>query len=114
LIVGAQIGPSNASDAITLENSLHAAQALLENAGLCDAISEVTANKDYHSTQTLTALTEHTNNKTYIPDPKHLKGSRHNLRDQTLKERQALLNNHKRAKGGKRTRTLANSQHEGG
>ena len=101
LIVGAQIGSATASDAVTLEDSLHAAQAHLENAGLSNAIKEVTADKGYHSTQTLTALTEHTDYKTYIPEPKQPKGRRRNLRDRSLKERRALLNNRKRAKGSK-------------
>jgi transposase len=101
LIIGAQIGPATASDAVTLEDSLHAAQAHLENAGLSDAIKEVTADKGYHSTQTLTALTEHTDYKTYIPEPKPPKGRRRNLRDRTLKERRAILNNRKRSKGRK-------------
>jgi hypothetical protein len=101
LIVGAQIGPATASDAVTLEDSLHAAQAHLENAGLSDAIKEVAADKGYHSTQTLTALTEHTDYKTYIPEPKPPKGRRRNLRDRTLKERRAILNNRKRSKGRK-------------
>ena len=92
---------STASDAVTLTDGLHAAQAHLENADLSDAIKEVTADKGYHSTQTLTALTEHTDYKTYIPEPKQPKGRCRNLRDGTLKERRAILNNRKRSKGRK-------------
>lgn len=99
LIVGAQIKPATTADVATIEDSLHAAQLHLENAGLSEAIKEVTADKGYHSTQTLTALAEHTDYKTYIPEPQQPKGRRRNLRDRTEEERRAILNNRKRTKG---------------
>lgn len=49
-MIDAKIGPAIASTAITLEESLHAAQAHLWNADLNDAIKAATANKIYLST----------------------------------------------------------------
>jgi transposase len=101
LIVAAQIKPATAGDAATIEDSLHAAQLHLENVGLPAAIKEVTADKGYHSTETLTALAEHTDYKTYIPEPQQPKGRRRKLRKLPEIARRAILNNRKRTKGQK-------------
>jgi hypothetical protein len=42
---------------------------LLENAGLSDAIKEVTTGIEYNSKQTSAALAAHTDYETYIPRP---------------------------------------------
>lgn len=101
LIVGAQVGSATASDASTLEDSLHRAQIHLNNAGLNDAIAEVAADKGYHSTQTVTNLSEHTDYRTYIPEPKQPKGRKRNMRDRTAQERRAIQNNRRRTRSSK-------------
>lgn len=101
LIIGAEIQPATSSDHATLEDSLHAAQIHLDNIGATKRFKDVAADKGYHSTNTLTQLAEHTDYKTFIPEPKLPEGKKHNWRDKSRKERKAVLNNRKRTKGSK-------------
>jgi transposase len=101
MIVGAQVGPASDPDSSTLEDSLHSAQVHLANAGLSDAIQEVTADKGYYSTNSLTNLAEHTDYRSYIPEPKLPKGRKRNLRDRTAEERRAIKNNRRRSRSEK-------------
>jgi transposase len=99
IILGAEITAANQADTHTLEDSLHQAQAHLKAAGSESQIHEIAADKGYHSTDTLSELAEHTNYRTYIPEPK----SKHS-RDwskYSLKQRKAVLANRRRAKGSK-------------
>jgi transposase len=114
LIIGAEIQSATASDNATLEDSLHAAQIHLDNAGATKRIKEVTADKGYHSTQSLTQLNEHTDFVTYIPEPKLAEGKKHNWKDKSRKERKAVLNNRKRtqSKKGKKLQRLRSEKVE--
>lgn len=114
LIIGAEIQSATASDNATLEDSLHAAQIHLDNAGATRRIKEVTADKGYHSTQSLTQLNEHTDFVTYIPEPKLAEGKKHNWKDKSRKERKAVLNNRKRtqSKKGKKLQRLRSEKVE--
>lgn len=114
LIIGAEIQSAIASDNATLEDSLHAAQIHLNNIGATGRIKDVTADKGYHSTQTLTQITEHTDFVTFIPEPKLAEGKKHNWKDKSRKERNAVLNNRKRtqSKKGKKLQRLRSEKVE--
>jgi transposase len=99
IILGAEIIPADVSDTHSLEDSLHKAQIHLEAAQSDIQIREVAADKGYHSTETLNELSEHTDFRTYIPEPKTSGGR--NWSKCSLKERKAVLSNRRRAKGNK-------------
>ena len=99
IILGAEIIPADVSDTHSLEDSLHKAQIHLEAAQCDKQIRDVAADKGYHSTDTLNELSEHTDFRTYIPEPKTSGGR--NWSKRSLKERKAVLSNRRRAKGKK-------------
>lgn len=74
LILAAEIRPANHADAHTLADSLLAAQANLEAAGVEQRIEEVVADKGDQAADTL-ELCDAFNLRTYIPEPKR-KGQR--------------------------------------
>lgn len=69
MILGAEVTSADTPDSQSLEDSLHKAQIHLNEAGSDTEIQEVAADKGYHSTETLSELAEHTNYRTYIPEP---------------------------------------------
>ena len=97
IILGAEIIPADVSDTHSLEDSLHKAQIHLEAAQCDKQIRDVAADKGYHSTDTLNELSEHTDFRTYIPEPKT--GGGRNWSKRSSKERKAVLSNRRRAKG---------------
>jgi transposase len=99
MILGAEITPADIHDTKSLEYRLHKAQIHLEAAGSEIQIRDVAVDKGYHSTGVLTELSEHTNYRSYIPEPKSPDGR--NWSKTTLKERKAVLANRRRAKGNK-------------
>jgi len=99
MILGAEITPADTPDTRSLEDSLHKAQIHLEAAESKTEIRDVAADKGYHSTDTLSDLSEHTNYRTYIPEPKSPGGR--NWSKYSRKERKAVLANRRRAKGNK-------------
>lgn len=99
MILGAEVTSADTTDSRSLEDSLHKAQIHLNEAGSDIEIQEVVADKGYHSTETLCELAEHTNYRTYIPEPKHPKGR--NWSKYTRQERQAVVANRRRAKGNR-------------
>ncbi|AMV35323.1 Transposase DDE domain protein [Pirellula sp. SH-Sr6A] len=99
MILGAEVTSADNPDSQSLEDSLHKAQIHLNEAGSDTEIQEVAADKGYHSTETLSELAEHTNYRTYIPEPK-LPGGR-KWSKYTCQQRQAVLANRRRAKGNK-------------
>jgi len=99
MILGAEITPADMHDTKSLEDSLHKAQIHLEEAGSNIEIRDVAADKGYHSTEALTELSEHTNYRSYIPEPKSTEGR--TWSKTTLKQRKAVLANRRRAKGNK-------------
>ena len=99
MILGAEITSADMPDTQSLEDSLHKAQIHLEAAGSETEIRDVAADKGYHATNTLSELAEHTNYRTYIPEPK-TPGGRH-WSKYTRKERKAVFANRRRAKRNK-------------
>ena len=99
MILGAEITSADMPDTQSLEDSLHKAQIHLEAAGSETEIRDVAADKGYHATNTLSELAEHTNYRTYIPEPKTPGGR--NWSKYTRNERNAVLANRRRAKRNK-------------
>jgi transposase len=99
MILGAEITPADIADTQSLEDSLHKAQIHLEAAGSETEIRDVAADKVYHATNTLKELDEHTNYRTYIPEPKSPGGR--NWSKYTRQQRKAVLANRRRAKGNR-------------
>jgi hypothetical protein len=99
MILVAEITPADTADTQPLEDSLHKAQIHLEAAQSENEIRDVVADKGYHATNTLKELEEHTNYRTYIPEPKSPSGR--NWSKYTRQQRKAVLANRRRAKGNK-------------
>jgi hypothetical protein len=99
MILGAEITPADTADTQSFEASLRKAQIHLEAAGSETEICDVAADKGYHATNTLKELEEHTNCRTYIPEPKSPGGR--NWSKYTRQQRKAVLANRRRAKGNK-------------
>ncbi|WP_168164112.1 transposase [Pirellula sp. SH-Sr6A] len=99
MIVGAEITPADTPDTQSLEESLHKAQSHLEAAVSATEIRDVAADKGYHAPNTLNELDEHTNYRTYIPEPKLLGGR--NWSKVTRKERKTVQANRRIKKGNK-------------
>lgn len=99
ILLGAEVMSADKSDPASLEDSLHHAQTHLEAAGSDIQIQEVAADKGYHSTEVLSTLSDQTNYRTYIPEPK-VPGGR-NWSRYSSKQRKAVVNNRRRARGKK-------------
>lgn len=70
LIVAAEIQPADQHDAQSLEDSVHQAQINQQEAGNSQDITEIVADKGYHTTETITEIYQNTPYRTYIPEPK--------------------------------------------
>lgn len=99
MIIGAEIYHGTAADSRTLEDSLNMAQIHLQEAGSDTEIRDVAADKGYHSTGMMSQLAEHTNYRTYIPEPAQPNGR--NWKKRTKHERKAIEANRRRMKGRK-------------
>lgn len=97
LIVAAEIYAGDKSDTATMEDSLHAAQSNLKEAGSETQIQDVAADKGYHSTDLLEKLAERTKYRTYIPEPK-VPGGKRDWTKRTKLARKAVEANRRRMK----------------
>ena len=97
LIVAADIYAGDKSDTATMEDSLHAAQSNLKEAGSETQIQDVAADKGYHSTDLLEKLAERTKYRTYIPEPK-VPGGKRDWTKRTKLARKAVEANRRRMK----------------
>jgi transposase len=97
LIVAAEVYHADQADPHTLEDSLHQAQANLCDAGSAVEIKEAAADCGYHATETLTDIHQHTEMRTYIPEPKR-KHDR-NWKGKPPAQKEAVNANRRRTKG---------------
>ena len=97
LIVAAEIYAADKADTATMEDSLHAAQTNLNEAGIGTQIEEVAGDKGYHSTDLLEKLAERTKYRTYIPEPK-LPGGKRDWTKRSKLARKAVEANRRRMK----------------
>lgn len=97
LIVAADIYAGDKSDTATMEDSLHAAQSNLKEAGSETQIQDVAADKGYHSTDLLEKLAERTKYRIYIPEPK-VPGGKRDWTKRTKLARKAVEANRRRMK----------------
>lgn len=118
LIMAAEVYDGDRADVATLEDSLHAAQTNQREAGSDVVITDVAADKGYHSAETLGTIAEETPYRTYIPEPKrrrkgHRKGPHRGNRKPPA-QRKAVLANRRRMKGdrGKRLQRLRSEKVE--
>lgn len=97
LIVAAEIYAGDKADTATMEDSLHAAQSNLKEAGSGTQIEDVAADKGYHSADLLEKLAERTKYRTYIPEPK-VPGGKRDWTKRTKLARKAVEANRRRMK----------------
>ena len=97
LIVAGEIYAADKSDTATLEDSVHAAQTNLTEAEIDAKITEVVADKGYHSTDLMDKLAQRTQYRTYIAEPKTSTGKR-NWKGVSPQARKAIQSNRKRLK----------------
>lgn len=97
LIVAAEIYAGDKADTATMEDSLHAAQSNLKEAGSETQIQDVAADKGYHSTDLLEKLAERTKYRTYISEPK-VPGGKRDWTKRTKLARKAVEANRRRMK----------------
>ena len=69
VIVAAEVYHGDVGDTSTIEDTVNTAQSHLREAGSDREIKEVVADKGYHSEETLDALQNESNVRTYIPEP---------------------------------------------
>ena len=99
IILAAEIYHADFHDATTLEDSLHQAQSNQREAGSEQEIQEAAADKGYHSTETITNLDQHTNYRSYIPEP--TRGRPRVWTDKPPEQRRAVCNNRRRMAGAR-------------
>ena len=99
MIVGAEITPADSPDTQSMEDCLRKAQIHLEAAASATEIRDVAADKCYHAPNSIDELGEHSNYRTYIPEPR-LPGGR-NWSKVTRKERKTVQANRRRTNGNK-------------
>jgi transposase len=97
IITAAEIYHADHSDTQTLEDSVNAAQTNQREAGSEQQIKDVVADKGYHANEQLTALHEHTEMRTYIPEPE----SKHERTwtDKPPEQKEAVYANRRRTRG---------------
>jgi transposase len=97
MILAAEVYHADHHDTATLEDSVRQAQINQEAAGSEAEIEDAVADKGYHATETLTDLAEHTNVRTYIPEP----ASPHQRvwTDKSPQAKRAVYNNRRRTRG---------------
>jgi len=112
LLLAAEIYQADQHDTATLEDSLRQAQINQEAAGSDQEIEEAAADKGYHGTETLTNLAEHTNVRTYIPEPASPRQRVWTRR--SPEEKRAVYNNRRRTRGerGKKLQRLRSERVE--
>jgi transposase len=69
MLLAANIYHADEHDTMTLEDSVHQAQANQMDAGSEARIADVAADEGYHAAETLATFAEHTPYRTYIPEP---------------------------------------------
>ena len=99
LILAAEVYHADQADPHTLEDSLHQAQANLSEVGSTTQIKEAAADCGYHGTETLTDIHQHTEIRTYIPEPKR-KHDR-NWKNKPPAQKAAVDANRRRTKGNR-------------
>jgi transposase len=112
IITAAEIYHADHSDTQTLEDSVNAAQTNQREAGSEQPIEDVVADKGYHANEQLTALHEHTEMRTYIPEPE----TRHQRTwtDKPPEQKEAVYANRRRTRGerGKKLQRLRSERVE--
>lgn len=112
IITAAEIYHADHSDTQTLEDSVNAAQTNQRAAGSDEQIIDVVADKGYHANEQLTALHEHTEMRTYIPEPesKHAR----TWTDKPPEQKEAVYANRRRTRGerGKKLQRLRSERVE--
>jgi transposase len=100
LILAAEIYAGDNADTNTIEDSLQAAQTHLNEAAIDAKITEVVADKGYHSTDLLETLAQRTQFRSYIAEPKSPTGKR-NWKGVSKLKRKAVEANRRRLKAAK-------------
>ncbi len=100
LILAAEVYAGDNADTNTLEDSLHAAQTNLNEAAIDAKITEVVADKGYHSTDLLETLAQRTQFRSFIAEPKSRTGKR-NWKGVSKLKRKAVEANRRRMKAAK-------------
>jgi transposase len=99
MIVAAEIYHADCGDVLTLEDTVHMAQANLQESGSDVQIEDVAADKGYHSAGTLTDLAEYTLYRTYVAEPALPAGRQHVWTNKPPEQRDAVYANRRRICG---------------
>jgi hypothetical protein len=99
MIVAAEVYHADQGDTRTLEDTVHAAQANLQESGSDVPVRDVVADKGYHSAAVLEDLAEQTPYRTYIPEPQLPAGRTHTWTDKPPEQRDAVYANRRRTRG---------------
>ena len=104
MIVAAEIYHADYGDTQTLEDTVNTAQLHLQESGSEVQVTDVVADKGYHSAEVLETFAEHTRYRPYISEPKLPAGRKHTWTDKPATQRAAVYNNRRRTRGdrGKR------------
>ena len=99
ILLAAEITPADHGDTQTFEDSVHAAQANLNEAAAEASIRTVVADCGYHGGETLATLAEHTTYRTIVAE--RPRRGRANWRDKPSAIRTAVLGNRRRVRSAR-------------
>jgi transposase len=99
MIVAAEVYHADQADTHTLEDTVNTAQLNLVESGSDVEVTDVIADKGYHSAEVLETLAEDTPYRTYIPEPKLPAGRTHVWTDKPPGQRDAVYANRRRTRG---------------
>lgn len=99
MIVAAEIYHADQADTQTLEDTVRTAQINVEAAGSDVQVTDVVADKGYHSAENLETFAEETPYRTYIPEPKLPAGRQRKWTDKPEEQKKAVYANRRRTKG---------------
>jgi len=104
LLLAAEITSGDRGDTQTVEDSVHAAQAHLNEAQTEREIRDVVADCGYHAADLLTGLAEHTVYRTYFAE--RPRRGRSSWKKKSTETRQAVLTNRRRVRGARGKKLL--------
>jgi hypothetical protein len=114
MIVAAEVYHADCGDALTLEDTVHTAQANLRESGSKVDVRDVAADKGYHSAHGLTNFAEYTPYRTYVAEPALPAGRKHVWTNKPPEHRDAVYGNRRRSRGerGRRLQRLRSEKVE--
>jgi transposase len=114
LIVAAEVYHADFGDPLTLEDTVHMAQANLQESGSEVEVQDVVADKGYHSAHVLTNFAEYTPYRTYVAEPALPAGRKHVWTNKPPEQRDAVSGNRRRSRGerGRRLQRLRSEKVE--